>query len=478
MHERTTRAIARWLFAACCAVPTGLTLLAILVTWTPWYDNRVRGQLERELALQTGLHVEIGRFERSDPQSWRLFDLRLADAETLQTVATVRSVFWIDESPTTVIRLSQPEIRVDALERVADLVHNRFLCRPEQTQGPVRIAADDLTFKGSNFSQTIRDLDARLTPKGPLVSVSIRCIPAENPHQKEGLTAQITRDRSTLPPTTSWSLQTGAVAMPVSPLSDYLPFLERLGIEATFQGIVSGQRKDGLAEGFGPPPWAIDLVGQFNDVDMGRFTEDLPHRVTGRATLSLDRCRLDRNQADGGINVSGQLRSSAGWMSASLLPRLAEDLGCELKAITATDFSFDAFAVRFELYASQLRVEGICRTLPGQEWLDAGVVVSAAGRPVVVSGRERDRWLPATNLARLVASPHSVSIPLSSQTTGLLQILQPPRHTLPNALPHDDQSGNQSGERDFTEPAARIGRLQPWNPTSSSPALSPIGQPY
>lgn len=474
MHERTTRAIARWLFVVCCALPTTLTSVAIVVTWTPWYEAKVREQLQRELALQTGLHVKIGRFERSNPQTWRLYDVHLADGETMQTIATVRSVCWVNESPTTVIRLSQPEIRVESLDRIANLVHDRFLRRPEQTQCAVRIAADDLTLRGSSVSQTIRDLDAHLTPDGPRVSISVRCIPAEDDLHVEGLNAQITRDRSTSPPTTAWSLQTGPIALNVATLGDYLPFsfLKRFGEDATFTGLVSGHRRDGPSEGFGPPPWAIDLTGSFDQIDLGRLTEELPHRVTGRASLSLDRCRLDRTDTEGGINVSGELRCSAGWMSASLLPRLAEDLGCELTAVTATDFSYDALAVRFDLYAAQLRVEGICRTQPGQAWLPAGVVVSAAGRPVVVSV---DRWLPATNLARLVASPHSVSIPLSSQTAGLLQILQPPRQTLPQMIPQNgdplDPANDAAGI--LSEPAARIGSLQPWSEQPRS-----IAQPF
>jgi len=476
MHERTTRAIARWLFVACCALPTILTSIAIVITWTPWYESKVREQLQHDLALQTGLHVQIGRFERSNPQTWRLYDVRLADGETMQTVATVRSVCWVNESPTTVIRLSQPEVRVESLDLIANLLHDRFLCRPEQTQQGVRIAADDLTMRGSSVSQTIRDLDAHLTPQGPRVSISVRCVPAEDSLQVEGLNAQIIRDRSTSPPTTSWSLQTGQIALNVATLGDYLPSLRRFGEDATFTGLVSGHRQDGRSAGFGPPPWAIDLTGRFDQVDLGRITEDLPHRVTGRATLSLSRCRLDRNAAEGGVNVSGELRSAAGWMSASLLPRLAEDLGCQLTAVTATDFSYDALAVRFDLYASQLRVEGICRTQPGQEWLDAGVVVSAAGRPVVVSSNQT---LPATNLARLVASPHSVSIPLSSQTAGLLQILQPPRQTVPQMIsPNGDSlddapAGLGSDDLPSSEPAARIGRLQPWSEQPHS-----IAQPF
>ncbi|SMP69867.1 hypothetical protein SAMN06265222_112117 [Neorhodopirellula lusitana] len=510
MHERTTRAIARWMFVACCAVPTGLTLLAIVITWTPWYHNHARHSVEDALALQTGLHVEIGDFERADPTTWRLYDVRLANAETLRTVATVRSLVWVADSENTVIRLSQPEIQVHALDQIADLIHDRFLCRPERTGVPVRIAADDLTLKSATTAQTLQDFDAYLETRDSVVWATVRCLPAGQRPDSDGLKAEITRDRSASPPRTSYSLQTGELSLPVAVLADYFPFLGRMGDEATFQGTAASTKQDGYAHA----QWSLDLSGRFRSVDLGRLTEQLPHRVTGLASVTLDRCQID---GEGGVNISGELRSSEGWMSASLLPRVAEDLGCELTIATANDFSFDALAFRFDLYAAQLRVEGICRTQPGSEWLPAGVVVSSAGRPVVLS---RDAWLPATNLARLVAPPHAVAIPLSSQTSGLLSILKPPRHSLPSLSPGasdvyqnglvdgsgaDGRSGEgssgamngnatvlqgdpaslRSGVIDpntinrnavdpaAMEPAARIGRVQPWGNTPQS-----VSQPY
>lgn len=455
MHERTTRAVARWLFVGCCAAPTALTLLAILVTWTPWYHNRARRALEDHVALLTGLHVEIGDFQRADPTMWRLSDVKLSDPETLRSVATVRTVCWISRSENTVIRLSQPEIRVESLDHVAALVHRRFLCRPEQTRVPVRIAADDVTLRGQSTAQTLQDFDAHLETQDSVVWATVRCLPAGSRPDSEAVQIEVTRDRSATPPTTAWSLQTGELRLPLAVLADYYPFLKHLGADATFDGSFSATRTDGAAA----EDWTINLAGHFRSIDLSRLTSELPHRVTGLASVSIDRCQLDR---DGGANVAGQLVAEEGWMSASILPRLAEDLGCTLTTPIAQDFSFDALALRFDLYAAQLRVEGICRTLPGREVLPAEVVVSASGRPIVLS---RDTWLPATHLARLVAPPHSVSIPLSGQTSGLLSILRPPRHAMPGP---GISSGLADSSAEETQPAARLSRLQPWRDPSEA----------
>lgn len=471
MHERTTRAIARWLFVVCCAAPTVLTLLAILVTWTPWYHHRARRALESHVALLTGLHVAIGDFERSDPTTWRLSDVRLSDPETLRGVATIRNVCWISNSENTVIHLSQPEIRVESLEQISDLVHQRFLHRPDQTRVPIRIAADDVTLRGQSAAHTLQDFDATLETLDNVVLGSVRCIPAGERPDSVGIQIQVTRNRSVSPPSTAWSMQTGDIRLPMAVLADYYPFLERIGADATFDGSWAATRHDGG----GSEGWTVNLAGHFREVDLGQLTSELPHRVTGRGTVSVDRCQLDR---DGGVNVAGQLVAGEGWMSASILPRLAEDLGCELKIPIDQDFAFDVLALRFDLYAAQLRVEGICGSLPGREWLPAGVVVSAGGRPIVLSS---ERWLPATHLTRLVAPPHSVSIPLSGQTAGLLWLLRPPRHPMPGQLtpghstPGHSTPGSSLPEvvPDGTQPAARIGRLQPWREEADA-----IPQPY
>lgn len=460
MHERTTRAIARWLFVGCCAAPTALTLLAILVTWTPWYHSRARCALEAHVELLTGLRVKIGDFERADPTTWRLSDVKLSDPETHRSVATIRTVRWISLSEHTVIRLSQPEIQVDSLNHIAALIHNRFLCRPEQTRVPVRIAADDVTLRGRSTAHTLQDFDAHLETRESVVWATVRCVPAGSRPDSEGVQVEVTRDRSASPPTTAWSMQTGQQRVPLAVFADYFPSLSRLGADATFDGYLGATRADGAAA----DDWNINLAGQFRDIDLGQLTSELPHRVTGRASVSIDRCQLD---GKGGVNVAGQLVAPEGWMSASILPRLAEDLGCTLTVPIEQDFSYDGLAIRFDLYASQLRVEGICRSIPGREVLPAEVVVSAGGRPIVLS---HDRLLPATHLARLVAPPHSVSIPMSGQTSGLLWLLRPPRHPLPSSGMADASLGAGGQE---TQPAARLSRLQPWQDQRSA-----ISQPH
>ncbi|MEP6167950.1 MAG: hypothetical protein ABJ208_04530, partial [Rhodopirellula bahusiensis] len=193
MHERTMRAVARSLFVACCAVPTCVTMLIILVLWSPWYHRRCVLATEASLALQTGLDVRIGSLERVSPTTWQLGDVQLRDNETKQSIGRIRIVSWVQEDNRTVVRLSQPEIRAEYLDDVWQLVHDRFLCRPEHTMNPIRLAADDLTIQSAHSQITIRDLDGTILPDEKQVTAMLSCMLAGERPDIEPMEIEIKR---------------------------------------------------------------------------------------------------------------------------------------------------------------------------------------------------------------------------------------------------------------------------------------------
>ena len=108
MHERTQRAIARLLFIFCCAVPTCLTILSVLVTWTPWYHDRTIQHLQHEFQKEIGLTVKIGSYDHSAPGAWTLTNLILSHPETNQEIAKVRELHWvIQEQEARIIQLTE-----------------------------------------------------------------------------------------------------------------------------------------------------------------------------------------------------------------------------------------------------------------------------------------------------------------------------------------------------------------------------------
>ncbi|MFG0266192.1 MAG: hypothetical protein ACF8AM_13755, partial [Rhodopirellula sp. JB055] len=234
MHERTMRAVARGLFVACCAVPTCVTVLIILVTWSPWYHRRCIRATEATLALQTGLDVRIGSLERISPTTWQLGDVQLRDNETKQSIGRIRIVSCEQEDDRTIVRLSQPEVRAESLDDVWRLVHDRFLCRPERTLHPIRLAADDLTIQSAQSQITVRDLDGRILPGEKEVSAVLYCMLAGERPDIEPMEIEIKRRRDEGQPRTSVALRTGELNAPLAWLAGYHPAFDKLGDEATF----------------------------------------------------------------------------------------------------------------------------------------------------------------------------------------------------------------------------------------------------
>ena len=425
MHERTQRAVARLVFLFCCAVPTGTTLAIILTTWTPWYHERCLRALEASLSRDTGMVIQIEDFERNAPSLLRLHDVRVLEPETTREVARVRVITWVAREDRAAIRLSQPEIQSAELPSAWQLIHDRFLCRPEQTSVPIRMAADDLTLHSRSGPLTLRDVDAWIRPTVDGVDASIQCLPATS-RSDTPVSIAVSRNRRADKPFTSWTLRTDHTALPCSTLAEYLPLMAGLGSEAEFKGTMRWDvRDDG---------WTIDLGGsRFQQVDLSKLFEKHPHRLTGIADLQLDRCRVEPGQT---IDISGTFRSRDGFVGTSLIASVHEHLEFAVRQPDpqSRDLPYGRMAFGFDVFGSQLKVSGVCRTELGYEGLPSGVLLCASdGQPLVATTSQS---LPAIRLARAFAPKHSVMVPISDQTTRLMDfLLAPSRTTADDALP-------------------------------------------
>jgi hypothetical protein len=418
VHERTQRAIARLLFVFCCALPTLITMLCVLVTWTPWYDHRVLRKLESDISRATGMIVRIDDFHRSAPSSIRLSDVRVVNPETLREVARVREVEWVRRDNEVSIFLRQPELQSSQLESAWKLAHDRFLCDPDRTNLPVRFAANDLTIQSRSGAMTLRDVDAWLKPNRKSIEAAIQCVPA-NDDSSSAVMVRVSRDRSVEPPSTRWLLDTGTAALPCSALAGYLPILGSLGSEAEFSGKMRWQSDSKNS--------MVDLGGsQFRNVALDRLFEDLPHRLSGLATIQFNHCHI--NPRDGRRDIVGSIRAKNGQIGRSLLRSARRNLGFQDTVLEGVgDVPFDLIAVGFNIDNTRLSLDGICGTEPGQENIGAGVVMCTDGFPVVQSSEQE---LHAVDAITLIAPDHAVPVPMSGQTGWLMNVLIPPSRSL------------------------------------------------
>lgn len=428
MHERTQRAIARMTFVFCCALPTCLTVLMIITTWTPWWHRRCIASIESDLSWQTGLIITIEDFRRASPSTLRLYNVQLLEPETGQEVARVREVRWAKQGDEVSILLQQPELQSAELVSTWRLIHDRFLCRPDQTSASVQVAANDLTIHSRSGPMTLRDVDAWIRPglEPDSVEASIQCLPAAS-----GLTSvagstpvqiSVIRRRAPEGPSTSLVLDCGKTALPCSALSEFLPDLESLGANAVFSGTMGWTiYRDG---------WSLDLgSASFSDIALGRWCERLPHRLTGSARVDLERCRISyRDRSVQLVDIAGSLRARDGLIGTSLIESAREHLGFAVAGNLDPVIGYDRLAIGFNLNGPLLqRFEGICGTEYGYEGLHSGVVLCAGGQSLVES---TGKPMQTAVLQSLFAPDYSVMVPVSRQTSPLLQLLMAPSRPL------------------------------------------------
>ena len=469
MHERTQRSLSRLVFVVCCALPTCFTLVAIIVTWTPWHHQRKIRIHEEQLSKSTGLLVRIGDYRTLSPSMVRLSQVKMIDPETETPIVNVRQIDWSRDHGQTLILMQQPELYASTFPAAWAMIHDRFLRQPDQVQEAVRFAASDLTIHSQRGTTiTLSDVDAWIEPSTNRDSVqaTIQCLMAGSVHSNP-ISISVTRDRRDGIPQTSWTLQTGDTALPCSALQDcFNGRWSGLGPQATFRGTLRGwlpkdsYSNDSYRPSFGSPNrpnrsgerLELDLSGStFANVSLDRLFEKQQHRLSGLATIQLDRCRLDRDRRL--VDIAGSIRTTDGLIGRSLLAAAAKHLDFTVGLPDGEgDIPFDCLSMHFSLLGSELKIHGACRKEINHGHFPVGVVMGMAGVPIAASS---SRSLPALRLMSVLAPSHSQWIPLAQQNQELLWILLPPEHGLPGqpltrspqnmAMPHE--STNPSASR-------------------------------
>ena len=420
MHERTERAIARLLFVFCCAIPTAAIMLAILVSWTPWYHNRQRRALEQFLSRDLGLVVTIESFERVSPMAWSLKQVHVVEPETKQTVLHVQRVTWLNESDRIGISLHQPKLNAPMLRHAWRLTHDRFLCRPEVTRIPIEVAANNLSIDGQAGPFELQDVLATIMPRPNSVKATLQCIPAISPDSEVRI--DITRDRGGEQPTTHWAMETEGTPLPCSVLAGCLPEIKVLGPEAKFQGQLKWEL---MLSG----DWSVELGNsQFIDIELGELFDRLPHRFTGSANVHLNRCSVVPRKS---INIAGSLSARNGYIGPSLLRSANRQLGfavdAEAARIDASDVRYDLVSFDFNLLDQNLFLQGTCGRVGGYN-LPPGSVAIGMQR---VLAKSSDAEMPVVQLAHAIAAEDSEVVPITPETSGILHLFVPPASVLP-----------------------------------------------
>jgi hypothetical protein len=265
-------------------------------------------------------------------------------------------------------------------------------------------------------------VDAWIRPHDEAVEATIQAVPAISPPDSPiSITAR--RDRSGEQPSTQWMLDTQGTALPCSALAEYLPTLDSLGSDATFSGTMRWQMQSNQ--------WWIDLgASRFDQISLDRLFEHHAHRMSGSATIRLERCRIEPHNRRS--DIAGSLRASDGFVGRSLLMSVSRHLDFQVRlpqglVDPSEDIPYDLIAIGFNINNTQLQLEGVCRTEVGYESFP-DVVLFLGGYPVV---RSPGKTLDSLKLIAAMAPPHSVLVPVAKQTSWMTSVLIPPSRPLP-----------------------------------------------
>ena len=424
MHERTQQAIARLLFVLCCAAPSCLTLGWITITKSVWYQSRATQRLEATIQNSLGLIVEFEKHLHPAPGRWILSNLTFRHPETLAKVGRVREVHWVSTPEESRMLMEQPEIEAEHLEMFWECIHDEILRRPKQLKHPVSVAANDLTIHSGNQSFTFSDLDASIVNSENASTLSAQLQLADGFNQPP-IMLEVLRDRRIFQDhqsqalTTTFTLNTNGTTLPCSSLANFLPLFERIGHSASFSGYLQWQ--------LSLDQWQLNLRGaRFESIELDRLFESQSHRLSGTATVQLDRCFISPHKKQS--EISGSLLAIQGLIGKNLLQQANEHLKIKLFQTQSWDqFSgdipYDTLSIGFDINGTQMQLEGMCRNQAGYEGYPNGTAVILNGYPLAQTMNES---IESLRLLTAIAPNHSVPVPLSQQTHWLTNLLIPP----------------------------------------------------
>lgn len=412
MHERTERAVARLMFVFCCAVPTSIVMLAILISWTPWFQARRLAEIEYILGRESGLAFDIESCHETSPGKFELESVRISDPDSGRQIATVRLIDYYVDDDKRALQLHQPELESAGLGVAWTKLHDRLISSPQHTMIPISIVSTRLNIISSTGSLELEDLRATVTPQKDGVHLIAEVGDAAQ-YSETHLRFELYRDRNVMRnglrdlPETEVVFSTEDTALRCSVLADYLPIAKKLGPDATVRGSLKCRQS--------PDGWRFEIgPSNLSQVNLTQLSEMLPHPVRGLANIRIVEGEIQPGQS---INLYGSIHSDRFGVQPPLLARLRDHLGMHIEKtvyIEPTGFLDLELGMHVELRDASLKLTGIC---------DAAEIGIAMRSPRGLTVRTPGATLPSDQImtamqpsARSISSWNQIFLPSTFPT--------------------------------------------------------------
>ncbi len=416
MRLRLCRAV----FCTCCLMPTALIGGAAVMIHTPAYQAARTTAWQSRLAARLGLEVHVTEIDWGGRGDLVVRGIELCDPESHDWLARARSAIVRTTEQGPVVSLGQPELNFQRLPRLVDVLHEHLLLRSDCSGGVFQLISSSLILQQDPQPQSLQDVRFVLEVDGDAGEAFVEFRPAGS-DEGDQVRMRLVRNRQLDPPATGWELHTGPRGLACQLALSWLPELERLGTECTFQGSIWSER---MATG-----WEADISGVFRQLDLDRLiTGHFPHKLSGISELMLGRVTLHRGQI---AEAAGQLHSAGGVVSQSLLDAAGRHLALRLhpRSGDAMLLRYGELSLEFSLDENGLAIAG--RGEPdGVVLADSQGAMLASDEPVRVS---------SLALIQFLVPLSELQVPAAKETAALFRVLP-----LPTVAPSTSQSARRN----------------------------------
>jgi hypothetical protein len=358
IHETTSRGLCQLGFLAFAVLPLLICLTFCSLQFIPAYQRLRAGWWEQWLAAKLGVDVSVVAFEAQAPEKFALHGVRLSNPETGASIGRVALVEVQRVGGQWGLRLNHPVLEERQVPQAWDIVHDWFLCRPQQYTQAARISMHELKIHSPDGDQELKDISIKLIPssKALLVAMGFQwsdgrpqtstSLSATNEPQSQLI---IKRYHDVELPKTELQLRTGATPLPCMLAKGLIPHIERMGSEARFDGVLNLETRG--------EHWSGRITnGCFSSVDLGQLTWNSGTSITGTGRMTVEHAAFH----DRGLELArGRIEVENGQIPSPLLVAACKHLEIGLRSMnTVSHYAFDRLGFFVDLRYSSINLAG------------------------------------------------------------------------------------------------------------------------
>jgi hypothetical protein len=410
IHDRTRRWICRVIFILGGVLPTAAVAAWAAVVHSASHLEAVRLRVAEVL----GLDVRLASVSYSQPGVMLLEGMELAEAETGESLASIRAAEVIGDGKSQTIVLSQPDVNIARPAWLWTLIDGRL--RRHADQVPLRLAAGELTLRFRGGVQTLVDCNAQLQSSSKSAGLTAAFRLADVPGV-EPVRLRFERTSVGGESASSFELNARSSAVPCALLAALAERGNFLGQKSTLRGDIRATEM--------PDGWQGEFSGRLENVDLNDLVSNqFPHRLSGTASVTVEKAIVHRGRLE---EFQGEISAGPGIISESLLSAAVDQLKMRRDGAVAADGSFvryETLRAAFRLDSNGLKLSGVCLKNP------TGVVVCRQAGAILWESLGGP--LPIAALVKALVPDSKLQVPATRQTDWLLNLLP-----IPDVLPND-----------------------------------------